>query len=154
MRDHYPTPDLLASYLAEHIPITMALGVEIRQATPERVLLSAPFKPNINHKNTIFGGSLHAVATLSCWSMLFIHLKKWAVPMEIVILRSEVDYLMPVTMDFEAECRFPASDAWMKFEKVLMKKGKAKIALTATIYQKGRLAVNYQGVFVALKASQ
>lgn len=152
MYEHELIP-ALEKYLAENIPISIALGIKLQQATFERVILKAPFTPNINHKNTVFGGSLHAVATLACWSLLFIHLKEWSIPVEIVILSSEVDYLMPVTTDFEVECRFPAEDAWLKFQQVLTRKGKAKIPLTAKIFQEGRLAVDYRGVFVALNAN-
>ena len=55
----------LEKYLHKHIPISSAMGVKVDVASSERVVLSAPFLNNINHKQTVFGGSLHAVATLT-----------------------------------------------------------------------------------------
>ncbi len=135
----------LKTYLQSHIPISEAMGVCVEHASKEKVILTAPFANNINHKKTVFGGSLHAVATLACWSLLHLNLEE----VQIVITRSEVDYRAPVDGDFKAECVLPERDVWQKFIKTLQLKGKARLALTATISHQGRLAVNYQGTFAA-----
>lgn len=90
----------LKTYLQSHIPISEAMGVCVEHASKEKVILTAPFANNINHKKTVFGGSLHAVATLACWSLLHLNLEE----VQIVITRSEVDYRAPVDGDFKAEC--------------------------------------------------
>ena len=141
----------LQNYLYENIPIAQALEITVEQATTSRVVLKAPLHPNRTHKKTVFGGSLHAVMTLSCWSLLFVNLEKLSETIEIVIQKSEIDYLLPVNMDFRAECLFPEQARWLKFEKLLLKKGKAKIELKAQIYQQDRLAVNYRGIFAAIR---
>lgn len=136
-------------YLNQHIPISRAMGIKVMVATLDKVVLSAPFAENINHKKTVFGGSLHAVATLACWCLLHLHLKDQ--PFQIVITSSTVEYLAPVEADFAAECRLPGTQEWQRFLKMLNAKGKGRVALAARIFNQGRLAVDYQGTFAGLK---
>ena len=97
----------LEQYLHAHIPISAAMGVSVEQASTDVVILQAPFLENINHKKTAFGGSLHAVATLACWSLLHTNSTAWDANAHIVIGSSTVEYLAPVTADFRAECHKP-----------------------------------------------
>lgn len=137
----------LESYLHEHIPLSKAMGVKVESAGPDGIILSAPFEPNLNHKMTIFGGSLHSLATLACWSYLHQRVNG----AEVVIQKSEIDYLSPVTGDFLAECLPPSDAEWNQFTKSLDKKGKGRIHLSAKISQGGLMAVIFHGVFVAIK---
>lgn len=141
----------LENYLRENIPLTTALGVAVSLATPKNVILSAPIEPNINHKLTVFGGSLHSIATLACWSLIFVNLRQLNIHAEIVISTSDTKYLAPVTTDFKAECSLENNHDLDRFEKMLVKKGKARIKLNATIYQSETLALDYYGEFVAIK---
>jgi len=139
----------LEEYVLEHIPISAAMGVKVETASPQTIILRASFANNINHKKTVFGGSLHAVATLACWSLLHVNLMEEAT--QIVIASSEVKYLAPVLQDFKAECNRPDKETWEYFLKTLTKKRKARIGLQAQIFQEGKLCVDYSGIFVAIK---
>lgn len=146
---HNNSPEkILESYLRQHIPITAAMGVKVEQVSENGIVLSAPFAPNINHKKTVFGGSLHAVATLACWSLLHMQLNE---EIQIVISKSEIAYLAPVASDFEVECGMPSQIDWGRFTEALRRKGKGRICLQAKIVQQGKLCVDYSGVFVALR---
>lgn len=150
-KDSHDLTMLLEQYLQEHIPISSAMGVTVETASSSHIVLSAPISNNINHKKTVFGGSLHAVATLACWGLLHVNLAEWQeAGVQIVIASSNVAYLAPVDTDFKAECHMPNPAEWDRFKKMLQKKGKARIELHAKIVQKGKLCVNYSGVFVAL----
>lgn len=138
--------DELEKYLHENIPLSSAMGVSVDEASSSRVVLRAPFLPNINHKKTVFGGSLHALATLACWSLLHVNKSD----LQIVIASSEIQYLAPVTQDFRAECLMPESAEWDRFNKILEKKGKGRLQLQAKIFEGGRLCVDYKGVFAGL----
>lgn len=138
----------LENYLLKAIPISSAMGVRVEVASTKEVILSAPFAPNINHKKTVFGGSLHAVATLASWGLLHVNL---AGDYQIVIASSEIKYLAPVTSDFKAVCHMPEALDWDRFIKILKKKGKARIKLNAKIFEGDKLSVDYSGVFVAIK---
>jgi len=153
MNDDYKTDQIkrLEEYLWKHIPISSAMGISVQIANSEHVILSAPFANNINHKQTVFGGSLHAVATLACWSLLHLNLTElFKEPIQIVIASSNVEYLAPVSLDFQAECCRPQQEAWEYFLKMLRKKRKARLDLKAQIVQDNRLCVDYSGAFVAI----
>jgi len=139
----------IENYLHEQIPLSSAMGVKIVSAGLDGVILSAPFQKNFNHKKTIFGGSLHSLATLACWTYLHFRLQDQG--FELVIQKSEIDYISPVTGDFAAECLAPSDSEWVQFARSLEKKGKGRIHLSAKISQNGMLAVIFHGIFVALK---
>lgn len=144
----------LEAYLHENIPITYAMGVKVKRLSLNEVILSASFANNINHKKTAFGGSLHAVATLACWSLLFVNLLDEPGAFDIVIANSTVDYLAPVISDLESHCAMPDDAHWTLFKKTLKVKGKARIVLSASIFQDGKLAVAYKGTFAAISKVQ
>ena len=140
----------IEAYLHQHIPVSKAMGIQVECVSSHEVILQAPFSNNINHKQTVFGGSLHAVATLACWTFLHFHLKDLN-PLDLVITHSHVDYLLPVTSDFKVSCPMPENDTWQRFIKLLKKKGKGRIELHAKIFQNEKLAVDYTGTFAALE---
>jgi thioesterase domain-containing protein len=145
-----PHQSVLETYLHTHIPISKALGVSVVKAHLDQVILSASFLANINHKKTVFGGSLQSVATLACWSLIYVNLKQRAMPYEIVITRSTIDYMQPVISDFQAVAERPSEDMWCTFLRCLERRQKGRIELGATIEQNDQLAVRYTGTFAAL----
>lgn len=143
---------LLEAYLHQHIPISDAMGVKVILASLQQAILSAPFAQNINHKKTVFGGSLHAVATLACWSLLHLNLEElYGETIQIVIASSEITYVTPVISDFKATCSLPDPIEWEHFTKMVQKKGKGRVHLHAQIFQGEQLAVHYSALFAALK---
>jgi len=146
------SPAEIEAYLYEHIPISKAFGVTVERADTE-VVLAAPFAPNINHKSTVFGGSLQAVATLAAWSLVHIHARAWAEHTEVVITHSDIDYLRPVTGDFEARAILPELAQWQRFHKAFKRHGKARTTIDVTIMDRNALAVDYSGTFALLSHS-
>lgn len=139
------------AYLYQNIPLSEAMGVRVQEARKKSVILTAPLAANINHKSTAFGGSLQAVATLSCWTLMHLNLREAANPSEIVITASTIDYIRPVTGDFSARCKRPGKKRWEQFLKTFERRGKARIQLTAHILEGDDLAIDYTGSFAALK---
>ena len=92
----------LESYLHAHIPLSSAMGVTVRSANDEAVVLHAPLGPNINHRDTVFGGSASALAILAGWSLVHLRLTKEGVSPRIVIQRNTVEYNAPMLGDFDA----------------------------------------------------
>ncbi|WP_044044774.1 YiiD C-terminal domain-containing protein [Candidatus Protochlamydia amoebophila] len=147
--------DELEMYLWKHIPISKAMGVTVKEASKLKITLEAPLLNNLNHKKTVFGGSLHAVATLSCWSLLHLNIADiYVQPVQIVIAKSEVNYLLPVSTKFEAECEMPDLTKWERFLKTFQRMGKARLSLSAKIMKGEKTYVDYLGVFVALMDKQ
>ena len=140
----------LQAYLHSNIPLSAAMGVQVKVATPERVLLFAPLGPNINHHRTVFGGSGVAVATLSAWTLLHLRLSQARLDAQLVIQRSSMEYERPITGDFEATCGFTDEAAWQKFRSMLQRRGRARITLEAQLLYASNEMGSFVGDFVAL----
>ena len=139
-------------YLRENIPLSAAMGVRVRKATPEHVLLAAPLEPNINHHETVFGGSSAVLATLSAWTLLHLRLVHAGLPAQLVIQRSSMEYGKPIPGDFEADCAFTDSAAWLRFRTTLERRGRARLTLTAQLLHRTHRMASFVGDFVALRS--
>jgi thioesterase domain-containing protein len=140
----------LKQYLHEHIPLSKAMGVEVLAATAAGVKLSAPLAPNINHRDTVFGGSAVALAILSAWSLLHIRLGQESISSRIVIQKSTMKYERPITEDFLATTVIPDATTWSKFMNTLKRKHRARISVAAVLHCKGEKVGEFEGEFVAL----
>jgi len=130
------------------IPITRALGVKVEAYDGERLILSAPLDPNINHMGTAFGGSLNALAVLSGYGLLWLEMQN--PECHIVIRESSISYYHPVRGEIRATCARPHEETLYEFKKTFHEKGRARIALSSTIEDAGITCVRFQGTFVAL----
>src|SRR5687768_8333506 len=92
----------LETYLHVHIPLSRAMAVRVVSIADDKVILGAPLGPNINHRDTVFGGSASALAILSAWSLLHLRLTAADQPSRVVIQRNSMDYLAPIDGDFTA----------------------------------------------------
>ncbi len=135
--------------LNSKIPLTRAMGVRVEHYDGAQLVLSAPLAANVNHLGTAFGGSLNALAVLSGYSLLWLELQDGEC--HIVIRDSAISYERPVRGELRAICIRPEAAALAAFKKKFQQKGKARIALTATIEDEGIPAVRFQGTFVALR---
>jgi thioesterase domain-containing protein len=135
--------------LHSKIPITRSMGVRVEDYDGERLILSAPLDANVNHLGTAFGGSLHALAVLSGYGLLWLELKE--AECHIVIRKSTISYERPVQGELRATCVRPSAHAFEEFKKTFHQKGKARIALSATIEDQGITCVRFEGLFVAMR---
>jgi len=135
--------------LHNKIPITRALGVRVESYDGARLVLSAPLAANVNHLGTAFGGSLNALAVLSGYGLLWLELQE--ADCHIVIRESSISYDHPVRGEIRATCVRPKAELLAKFKQTFHEKGKARIALTATIEDEGITCVRFRGIFVALR---
>lgn len=145
-----PAEALLERYLHEQIPLSAAMGVRVRTATPDRVQLAAPLGPNLNHNETVFGGSAAALATLSAWALLHLRLARAGIHARLVIQRSSMEYELPIPGDFEAVCRFADEVSWQRFRVTLLRRRRARLTLTAHLLYEAQQMAAFQGEFVAL----
>lgn len=140
----------LEDYLHRNIPLSKAMGLSVGLVEKGKVILKAPFEPNVNHKKTVFGGSLATLATLACWSLLYASLKQFESQHEIVVVHSDISYLRPVKGEFEAVCVFENQEQWGRFLTLLQRKNKGKIVLEALIGDIKEPSVIFKGTFAAL----
>lgn len=135
--------------LHSKIPITGAMGVKVEDYDGRRLILSAPLDANVNHLGTAFGGSLNALAVLSGYGLLWLELQD--TECHIVIRDSSISYERPVRGEIRASCALPKAEELAEFKLTFQQKGKARIALAATIEDQGVTAVRFRGKFVALR---
>jgi thioesterase domain-containing protein len=140
----------MQKYLHENIPLSQVMGVQVKVAVPDQVLLWAPLEPNINHHQTVFGGSGAVLATLSAWTLLHLRLKHEQLDAQLVIQRSCMEYDRPIPGDFEAVCRFADETAWSRFRSMLERRGRARITLNAYLLHSALEMGSFVGDFVAV----
>jgi len=56
--------------------VTLEIGVLLERFDASGLIIRALLINNINHNQTAFGGSLNAVAVLSCWTFLYLMLSQ------------------------------------------------------------------------------
>ena len=140
----------LHAYLSDAIPLYRAMDARVAAAGADAVVLMAPLAANTNHQSTAFGGSVASLATLACWGWLWVLLRDAGVDARLVVARSEIDYLKPLTTDLVARCVAPDADATRALLDALARKGRGRIALAAAVEdESGMVCARYTGVFVA-----
>jgi thioesterase domain-containing protein len=135
--------------LHTELPISAHLGVRVLSAGPGSVELAAPLGANRNHKGTVFGGSLNAVATLAAWSWCWVFLELREIQAEVVVQDSTISYHRPVTADFTARCAAPGRDDEERFLGALRRSGRGRVRLSVEIRDAAGVAVSFTGRFVA-----
>lgn len=143
----------LERYLHQRIPLSRALGVHVVHLDPQLVRLSAPLAPNLNHRQTAFGGSVASLAILAGWSWLLARVADRSPLPRLVIQEQTVEYLAPIDALFEAACPAPPDAAWRRFVRALDGRGRGRVELTAEVTCGGRVAARFRGLFVALAAT-
>lgn len=141
----------LEAYLHEHIPISHAMQVAVVELSPDSVVLAAPLAPNINHRETVFGGSASAVAILAAWSLLHTRLTRAEVSSRLVIQRSTMSYDLPISGAFTARAALADDSEWETFTRTLLKKRRARITVPSVLEHAGKAVGRLEGVFVALR---
>ena len=143
----------LEQYLHDHIPLSRAMQVTVISLAQDGVILSAPLAPNINHRDTVFGGSASAVAILAAWSLLHTRLQNAGLQSRLVIQRNTMDYRLPISGTFTARAYIQQEDAWIRFVGMLTRKGKARISVLSVLEYQGQIVGTLTGEFVALGAN-
>lgn len=144
----------LKDFFVEHLPITQFMGLEVESYNGEELVLVAPLAPNINDKQTAFGGSLYNAAVMACWGYAYLKTQERGIQCNQVVMGGDVKYRAPVTGNIRAVCKNPGDDVIASFLDHFDRKGKAKISLDATITTdgtaEGKVAVTFSGQYAIL----
>jgi len=143
------TAEDLERFLHEKIPLTVAMGVHVVECDDAHLVLTAPLALNHNHLGTAFGGSLHALATLGGYALLWWLLRRPQA--NIVIRQSTMLYKRPVRGDLRAVCHTPDEKDLERFRRDFAHKGKGRITLKTVLESEGQPAAKFEGVFVAVE---
>lgn len=147
------TRDGLERYLHAHIPLAVAMGVRAIDVDDDAVRLAAPLAPNVNHRGTAFGGSIAALAVLAGWGWLRARLDGRSPIPRLVVQRQVVDYLVAATAELVATCRAPSPDEWRRFERLLERRGRARLELAVEVDSAGTRVATFVGTYVAATAA-
>lgn len=142
--------EYLQRRLYSEIPITSRMGLRVVKADSDEVIISAPFEPNINHNSTVFGGAIASALLLSGWGLAEIRLLEWGLKAHVVVMKTEIEYLLPVEGDFSATCCMEDEKSWQEFHNRLTRKNKARIKLSGCVRNKTGVAARFSGIYVAL----
>jgi thioesterase domain-containing protein len=140
----------LEQFLHEHIPLSKAMGVQVRKSNGEHVVLAAPLIPNINHRSTVFGGSASAVAILAAWALLYIRLRQAGLQGQLVLQKNTMKYERPIAGKFIASSSVGDLSAWTSFQEMFKRKKRARISIKVTIRCNGEEVGEMNGDIVAL----
>ena len=125
------------------------MAVEVKSATPQGVLLTAPLAPNINHRATVFGGSASTLAILSAWALLHVSMLDADIKARLVIQKNTMSYDLPMLGEFSAEAAAPAPEKWQRFLATLKKHKRARISISSILNCDGKKVGEFEGDFVA-----
>lgn len=143
--------DELQKTLEREIPMSAQMGIRVHEGGLDGLTMRMPLNPNRNHQQTAFAGSLSALCTIAGWGYVFLLLRKLGRGGNIVIHRSTIKYLEPVTStEIFAVCR-PATLAESQyFLEMLDDKGQTKLELAVEVAGKEGPAVSFKGSYVVL----
>lgn len=142
----------LEAYLHDHIPLTEAMEVSVDTAQYDRIVLRAPLEPNINHRDTVFGGSASALAILAGWALVHVRMRELGhSPRRIVIQRNRMEYRRPIEGEFTAVCTGPEPEAWDRFMRILERRKMARITLEVSVEVNGEPAGHLEGAYVVVE---
>jgi len=141
----------LEQVLHQDIPLTRDMGVKVLSWQDHQLRLHLPLAPNINHKSTLFGGSLYCGAVLAGWGWLYLRLAEAGISDgHIVIQEGQISYPLPVRDDAVAICDAPDAAAWDRFITTYQRRGRARLTLPTHICTQDSdlQAVRFVGQFV------
>lgn len=141
----------LQHVLHHDIPLTAHMQLQVLDWQEQAVRLRLPLAANVNHKNTLFGGSLYSGAVLAGWSWLYLSLRDAGIEGgHIVIQEGQITYPLPVHGDGIAHCEAPDAALWARFLTTYRRRGRARITLQTRItgVDSDETAVQFSGQYV------
>ncbi len=136
--------------LHEELPLTRAIGMEVSAWDGQTVTLTAPLKPNLNHTETAFGGSIACMGILAAYALLYLLFQEREISARVVIQKSTTDYLRPIDTDIISTARLPESEKIDEFLTTLRQKRRARLTLDSQLFSGKIVAATHSGTFVAI----
>ena len=140
----------LQDCLYEKIPQVKSMEVEVDDVTSDSLTVSAPLEPNINHRDSVFGGSASSISILSAWAFLHQKLASEGISTTLVIQKNTMTYDIPITGKFSATAKLSNGNDWEKFVTMLKRKGKSRINVSSNLNYADKNAGQFEGTFVAV----
>lgn len=141
----------LQATLDREIPMSAQMGIRVHDGGPDGLVMRLPLNPNRNHQQTAFAGSLNALCTIAGWGYMYLLLRELDRRGNIVIHRSSIKYLEPVSSsEIYAHCCAVTAAERQHFLEMLDDKGQSKLDLAVEVPGSGGPAVSFKGSYVVL----
>lgn len=141
----------LTNFFEAHVPLTQFMELDLDSYDGKQLTLKAPLAPNINDKQTAFGGSLYNICVMACWGFAYLKTLEAELDGNQVVVSGNIKYKRPVTGEIKATCVSPGAEAEHHFIDGFQRHGKGKIELTATVMCQGKIAVEFEGTYAVLQ---
>lgn len=135
-----------ANAVAATVPLTKAMGVSFTKYDGLNLRLDAPLEPNVNDKNTGFGGSIASLATLCGWSLLSLVAHEVSENNIIFIGESNMRYLVPTLGDFHTQASLTQDEKQEIVQKINSNKT-AKIHLSINVFNEEQCVAIFTGTY-------
>jgi thioesterase domain-containing protein len=140
----------IEALLKKDIPISAEMGVRDFQLDSEGLQFCLPLQPNVNHKGTLFGGSLYSAGALGCYALFLSGLREASLHTNnIVISEGHIQYNFPVEGDAQVIAHWSSLQDRSQFFQTLKSKKKARVQMKAEIWSAGKACALFTGSFVA-----
>jgi thioesterase domain-containing protein len=141
-------PATVNAFLHGEIPLTKVMGMEVKAWNGQAVTLTAPLEPNLNHADTVFGGSIASIGIMAGYCLAYLLLEERKISNRLLIQQSSVEFLRPIDAEMTARASAPADAA--AFIELVQKKRRARLTVASEVSCKGLLAARHTGVYVAM----
>ncbi len=144
------TQAFLQEYISDRIPITSAMGITVAEVSPLSITVTAKLAPNINHRDSAFGGSISTLGILAGWIILKHRCQTFEPKPTLVIQASNTQFLKPIISDYSSQVIDFTEADFAKFSRAYQRYGKARLTLKSTVTCEGEVCATHEGVFVGI----
>jgi thioesterase domain-containing protein len=142
-------PAKLTKYLHEHIPISAAMQAVVTKVSSFSVTASSPLPPNINHRDTMFGGSLSALAILAGWGLVRVGSEPSCADHMVVIQKSEISFHAPAN-DTVVAVATVTPETWDRFIATVARHGRGRVKVEASLTTGNVVVATFEGTYAVL----
>jgi len=136
-------------FLYLNIPTIRFMGLKLISCSKHTLIASAPAKPNLNDKQTIFGGSSSALMTVCAWSLIKYNLEQRGVYNDVVIAEAKTRWLKAQTNDLHITAHSEIN--WTNIITDLHDKQQPKLSVQTQVTNKqNQLCTTMTATFVIL----
>lgn len=141
------------AFLYAEIPMVEYMQLQLHEITPRRLTASAPIAPNINDKQTVFGGSSAALMTICGWSLIKSQLEGAGWHNDVVIHQAKTHWQKAQSDDLSIQVSLNDEVDWDDvLTQVSRNKRPIRISVNCTVTnQQGQTCTAMTGQFVILK---
>lgn len=142
--------DYIDDYLSSTIPLYSVMGFHVDSYNGNSLTMAAPMAPNINDKGTGFAGSIYSLSVLSGWAFVSLGLRNGDLKNQVVVQKSEIKYLKPITGDFVAVCNIDEGDSMDAFLDEVKRNNKGRIRIVVEVKVGDTLCAEFSGTYFAI----